>query len=78
MSIYSRSSLINLSKLVTLNVTADAGYLTGGFLALKSGVRLLKNIGETIAHKAEKKRRSEKYNHRSELDDENQSQSPGL
>ncbi len=51
----------NLTKLITFNSGAHAGYLTGAFISLKSGCRFLKNIGETITHKAEKKRAENKF-----------------
>ncbi len=51
----------NIAKLVTLNTNLNAGYLTGSLLTIKSGLRLIKNIGHTIAQKAEKKKAQKNY-----------------
>ncbi len=46
----------SLAKLVTFNPTVHAGYLTGALISLKSGYRFIKNLGQTVMNKAEKKR----------------------
>jgi len=60
----------SLTKLVTFDSSAHAGHLTGAAIAIKSGARLLKNIGESIAYKAEEKKQKEKDN--SELRESNE------
>ena len=51
----------NLAKLITFNPNVNAGYLTGALIGLKSGCRFLKNLGQTILNKAEKRRFQNKY-----------------
>ena len=45
-----------ISKITTLNPEINAGYLTLAALTLKSGTRLIKNIGQSIAEYSEEKR----------------------
>lgn len=56
----------NLSKVITFDTDLSAGYLTGSLLTIKSGLRFIKNIGHTIAQKAEKKRAERKYQEETE------------
>jgi len=58
----------SLSKVITFNTDLSAGYLTGSLLTIKSGLRLIKNIGHTIAQKAEKKRMQRKYQEEQEIE----------
>ena len=57
----------NLAKLVTFNPTVHAGYLTGALISLKAGYRLVKNIGQAIMHKGEKKRVQNKFREEQEV-----------
>ena len=59
----------SLAELAVLDPNAHAGYLTGAALILKSGARLAKNICETIAHYAEKKKAEAKYKQEEEISD---------
>ena len=45
----------NIARLITFNPEAHAGYLLGAFVAIKSGLRFGKNLGEKLIESAEKK-----------------------
>jgi len=46
----------NLIKIINLNPGANGGYLVGASLCLMSGARWVKNIGESLANRAENKK----------------------
>jgi len=48
----------NLNKLISFDPTLNAGYLTGGFLCIKSGSRFIKNLATSLIDKAENKRKT--------------------
>lgn len=50
----------SITKLVTFDPDAHAGYLTGALVTLKSGTRLLKNIYDTVVDGAERKKAKDK------------------
>ena len=66
----------NLAKIITFNTDLSAGYLTGSLLTIKSGLRLIKNIGKTIAQKAEKRRMQRKYQEEQGIEQKDSNQRP--
>lgn len=58
----------NFIKLISLDPTIREGYLIGSLIIAKSGLRWLKNLGEAIAYRADKKRTEKEYQQQLELE----------
>lgn len=57
----------SLTKLVTFDPSVNGVYLGGALVTIKSGARLLRNICESVAHAAEKKKAKTEYQRQQEI-----------